>query len=453
MKTLEHYDIAVVGGGIAGLYCCLRAPPGPSIALFEASERVGGKLETVDTAGFQAEYGSMRFDPDRQHMMKALLEELGLETEPFPEYSSPPAVQRRQYALSRREKGMNALELYAHAIARVLHKTDAEMMAMTDEELEHARREGRHRGRCLWKQGIWQAFSDVISYDAIKYIMADGSFYHEIHENPGVAGSMITWVKMLQMSPHLKGVKGGMQLITDRMLAKVKDKGIPVYTRHSLRAIAPSGRKRLTLTFDTGKVTASQVILAIPPYSVKRITGIPDSIRALLDSVIEIPLLKCFFVVREPWWDENLPNRGVQGFPARELHYYKQDNKGMVMAYCDRPSINFWKGYVTSLCHDKAEIGIDQRLPLVFAERIKTSAENVIAYGIRDWTRQPYRAGVHLWRAGVKPWEVSEQLEAFSLAEGLPQNVHICGEAFSDFQGFMEGAVRSAQSALAKALG
>ncbi len=32
-------------------------------------------------------------------------------------------------------------------------------------------------------------------------------------------------------------------------------------------------------------------------------------------------------------------------------------------------------------------------------------------------------------------------------------NMPICGEAFCDFQGFMEGALRSAHSALAKALG
>jgi monoamine oxidase len=30
--------------------------------------------------------------------------------------------------------------------------------------------------------------------------------------------------------------------------------------------------------------------------------------------------------------------------------------------------------------------------------------------------------------------------------------VHICGEAFSDFQGFMEGAIRSARNALDQAL-
>jgi len=49
-------------------------------------------------------------------------------------------------------------------------------------------------------------------------------------------------------------------------------------------------------------------------------------------------------------------------------------------------------------------------------------------------------------------WDVSTTLEAFSLTGRPPRNVHICGEAFSDFQGFMEGALRSAQSALGKAL-
>ncbi len=34
-----------------------------------------------------------------------------------------------------------------------------------------------------------------------------------------------------------------------------------------------------------------------------------------------------------------------------------------------------------------------------------------------------------------------------------PENVPICGEAFSDFQGFMDGALHSAQRALAQALG
>lgn len=63
------------------------------IGLFEGSHCFGGKLETVSMSGFDAEYGAMRFEPIMQLRMGELIDELGIETLPFPEYSSPPAQQ------------------------------------------------------------------------------------------------------------------------------------------------------------------------------------------------------------------------------------------------------------------------------------------------------------------------------------------------------------------------
>jgi len=94
MGVSAKYDIAIVGAGIAGLYCCLNAHPDKKIGLFEASHKIGGRIETVDMEGFFAEYGSMRFDPSRQFLMQKLIQDLGLETEHFPEYSSP-SIQNR----------------------------------------------------------------------------------------------------------------------------------------------------------------------------------------------------------------------------------------------------------------------------------------------------------------------------------------------------------------------
>lgn len=453
MNISQEYDIAIVGGGLAGLYCGLNVPPGLKVAIFEATDRLGGKIETVPMAGFQAEYGAMRFDPGRQPLIGGLLKELGLETQPFPEYSAPPSEERRvAYRLEKSEAGLNPLELWALGIARVLNKSVAELMATSEEELEELRRRGKHRGKYLWEQGVWNVFVDVLSYDAIRYIMADGSFFHGIHENPGVAGTMINWVKMLQMSPHLKGVKGGMEGITRRMFDRVKARGVEVHTGQFLQGLAPARGKKVSLVFSGGTLTARKVILALPATALKALKGLPEEIRALLNSVIEYPLLKCFFIVKDPWWEEDVPNRGVLTFPARELHYSRRDGMGNIMAYNDRPSINFWNKYILSKRHDKAEINGHPELPLVFANRMNISPERVLSYGIRDWRREPYGAGVHLWRAGFEPWKVIERFEAFSLSEGRPQNVHICGEAFSDYQGFMEGALRTAKSALTKAL-
>ena len=33
----DNFDIIIVGGGIAGLYCCMKAAPDKKIALFEGA--------------------------------------------------------------------------------------------------------------------------------------------------------------------------------------------------------------------------------------------------------------------------------------------------------------------------------------------------------------------------------------------------------------------------------
>jgi monoamine oxidase len=71
-------------------------------------------------------------------------------------------------------------------------------------------------------------------------------------------------------------------------------------------------------------------------------------------------------------------------------------------------------------------------------------------YAIRDWSRSPFGAGCHAWGPGERSWEIRGRLRGFSLSEaGEIPNIHICGEAFSDYQGFIEGALRSASDAVA----
>jgi hypothetical protein len=72
--------------------------------------------------------------------------------------------------------------------------------------------------------------------------------------------------------------------------------------------------------------------------------------------------------------------------------------------------------------------------------------ESITAFSIRDWSRDPFGAAAHSWRPRAKSWEVRGRIKAFGLVGRDPEikNVHICGEAYSDYQGFIEGALRSA---------
>ena len=83
-------DTAVIGGGVAGLCAAWRLADGgvtPSqIAVFEATDRIGGRLLSVSmpgTNGLVAEFGGMRFLTS-QRIISSLVQHLGIDVRPFP---------------------------------------------------------------------------------------------------------------------------------------------------------------------------------------------------------------------------------------------------------------------------------------------------------------------------------------------------------------------------------
>jgi len=83
---------------------------------------------------------------------------------------------------------------------------------------------------------------------------------------------------------------------------------------------------------------------------------------------------------------------------------------------------------------------------------VAAEAAHVLAYGIRDWSAEPFGGAAHLWKPGasaVLTDQRSDPLLAFALRERAGadsvRNMHICGEAYSGHQGFIEGALDTAQ--------
>lgn len=87
----KELDIAIVGGGVSGVYSAWRLQQelGDThrIGLFEYSDRIGGRLYSRTLPGLPnvvAELGGMRFIPDDHVMVSTLVDELKLQTKDFP---------------------------------------------------------------------------------------------------------------------------------------------------------------------------------------------------------------------------------------------------------------------------------------------------------------------------------------------------------------------------------
>lgn len=110
MKHEIRTSVAIVGGGLAGLYAARRLYAlGKSFQLFEARERLGGRILSTNDQGQPSndgfDLGPSWFWPEMQRGMAALVEELGLAT--FPQQSDGDVViERTSREEPRRYQGM-----------------------------------------------------------------------------------------------------------------------------------------------------------------------------------------------------------------------------------------------------------------------------------------------------------------------------------------------------------
>ena len=113
------------------------------------------------------------------------------------------------------------------------------------------------------------------------------------------------------------------------------------------------------------------------------------------------------------------------------------------------PSLNYWSAFVLP---DGGDAALPQSngsphlahhlmwyLRQVFPDAAKQTF-SIRHYGILDWSRAA--TGVHQWRPGARSADVTAALVAGTAG------VHVCGEAFSANQGFIEGGLLSVDMAL-----
>jgi hypothetical protein len=628
------YDVVIVGGGIAGLYCCHELIKKKellkinSILLLEASNRFGGRIETwsllrtdenngetigfddtwdpcnwdfssgkpdplepqgdkkspfkgptekqsiqkdgkvVETLSrteyFRAEFGPMRIDPRDQPLLQALLAELEIKEPvpgeeeslddliPFSSYVSEDPMEPRFTLREEEAKQKTPFDLMILALRRIFELIDLPDVAdpwktsaaneqwrnlkeesffyrhywkgellewihnITDDDLEVIRKGARFRDQPLWNLGFWNVLSDVLSHYAVVKIRDWGSYYHFVHENLNAAEWIIFWLRAIRSTGSLRGIRGGMSRIIWKLLERLyrereNNPSLCIQKGRKVSGLQLNGDEISVVVEDEEEtIRARRVILALPKRPLEQMSwnGRPPQkrLKEALNAVAGLPLLKCFFVIEKPWWEDNRPlNRSAADIPTRELLYVKSNDgtKGLIMVYTDRPAITFWSDYLRTTessqnqtdqapsedpqleSQDVARTWFlklekeyshpdtpDESAPLYFSDKSRImvkeagyprlwrrfvqfardyehhdfTQDRLLACGMRDWGKEPFGAAAHGWLPGVMSWKHIEFLEAFSLDQDSSgkKNVHVCGEAFSDYQGFIEGSLRSA---------
>lgn len=549
-ETPIDLDIAVVGGGVSGVYSAWRLMQAPAaslppevrgkdagaklqIAVFETTSRIGGRLFSARLPGVEkipVELGGMRFLNSHRRVC-SLVERFKLEFRPLVvddpnlanlNYLRGRRFTRRQigdpgfeppYLLERGERGRSPGSLLIEVALR--HR---DLVRVYPERYRNI--------------GFWNLLcsENELSDEAYRYVR-DGGGYDTIVNNWTAAEAIPFLLADFAPDAVYYRLVNGFQSLPLTLEREFRKEGGTTYRGYRLHRIDIEGDGRFKLTFDQAGfvpgldgrrvqkeqiVRARSVVLAMPRGAIENLH--PDS--AIFDSpqfsedvraVLAQQGYKIFAAYRRPWWWAKrgvTAGRSVTDLPVRQCYYWASQsfnsqgdvqpdgtgngNSILMASYNDDRSVEFWSGlmrqterYVpdpriippgVALPDRLGDVGEDflgakmsgvvRVAPAALVRELQSqlrelhglaslqdpeSSDVIDPYfvAVQDWSQPPYNGGWHFWRIGVNASQVSLRIQR-------PLEKHplfICGEAWSRQQGWVEGALETADQVLSRYFG
>lgn len=495
-------DYAIIGAGISGVFSAWRlkaAYPDKNIALFEYSNRVGGRLLTVqlpEMPNVNAELGGMRYMPKEHKLMDMVIKEMGLATRDFPMGAAGDPTGNNNFAYFR-EKHMKVGQMKDSA--EVPYKLDwVERGVMPDTLQANVLQllipdhkefsdddwfEVEVLGKPLWQWGLWNLLYKMLSPEGYKFIQ-EGSGY-DTNVSNGNAVTLLPTGSDYDGTTKYRTPDKGMQVIPLSLNSAFKNLGGLVHMNQWLTSIKKQGPESYALTFNATKTekgdtadilpyeesihTAKNVILAMPRHSLELIQWDQWELNPFLRENVKSVLMQSAFKIvlgyETTWW-RSLgleAGRSITDLPIRQTLYFGSQgqvsditNRSLLMAsYNDISTVPFWKGLEegTPFGEEPADyLATDRMVEEAHAQVIELHGQRTLpkpyAAAYIDWSQEPFGAAWHSWKAGFKYNTIMPKMR-----HPVPEdNVFICGEAYSNDQGWAEGALETAEDMLTKDL-
>lgn len=518
-------DIAIVGGGVSGAYCAWRLQKEKGarakIALFEYSDRIGGRLYTVTLPGLphvKAEVGGMRFIPDEHIMVASLVNHLKIPTKDFPMGAPPPVgsncnlfylrgkhlrlhelsdPEKVPYNLAWSERGLGPTNLQVQVMNNIYPNLGN--LSLCDQMRIKV------FGKPLWKYGFWDLMYRVLSNEGYQFMKDAGGYDANVAN-----ANAVTQLPATEYSDNTKflTLRDGFDQLPLTLVRQFQDEmpgGVPkdqrVRMNHRLaEIIIGSGEYPYTLIFEPTvtkdcktevkraaaiKVRAKKLILAMPRRSLELIKSRFFNnpwLRENIPSVLIQSAFKLFLAYERPWWRALglVAGRSVTDLPIRQVYYFGTEaeqegglpfmNSLLMASYNDISTVPFWKGLeigepFQGYRPSCLESGVKEIVPKTefraTDEMVYVANKQVAQVHALPEIQPPYSAVYHSWNedpygGGWHEWKANYRLDEIMCRMRKPvedEDIHIVGEAYSYGQGWVEGALDTAESTLQEFFG
>jgi len=369
----DIYDCAIIGGGVSGLYAGWRlltgdgsSCQGKNVALFEMSNRLGGRLLSWlpfdRDGGLRAELGGMRFYEAKatedqlmgHQLVHHLVHHLRLQTEKFYTYDEPDqpdqdhtilylrgartryrkpdlTVLQQHYNLQREEQRFPN-DLLEYVIGKVVCESRRHISG--DWRLWDRRRwdlmkpKLKYEDQYLWQWGFWNLLSTMLTNEGYQYLM-DSLGYHSLVRNWNAAEALSFLAQEFapEQPDHLTLTDGYGHLPTTLRDKFVQANGT-VFLQHQLIKFEKDGNGHFLLDFQFredetsshgaggripfyGTVRTKDLILALPHWSLTHLEPsnafdllAQDELGQHINAVTGVPAFKLFLLYEKRWWED-----------------------------------------------------------------------------------------------------------------------------------------------------
>ncbi|MGW3765779.1 flavin monoamine oxidase family protein [Streptomyces sp. NPDC005131] len=440
MLANERADVVVVGAGLAGLSAArLLHAAGLDVLVLEARDRVGGRTWSPVEEGRLVEHGGQWIGPTQDRIL-ALVEEFGLET--FPQYVDGDSLQRASGKLLRYHGAlptgdpveaadlMDAMVELTNVAMQVdpaapwEHPAAAELDSITVESWLSAQPycEGAKEWLRILSRALFPAEPGEIS---LLHALVSLSAGNGLEKMIGVINS----------AQETRITQGAMQ-ISVRLAELLGDR---VRLQCPVSRI-DRGADGVVVHHDGGTVSASRVIVALPPVLAGRLRyspalpGLRDQLtqRNFMGSVIKLTV-----VYERPFWREE----GLSGLTVGDSlvsitfdQSSPDSSEGQLVAFVESAAgRRAWR-----MSPEERRAAVIEDLVALFGEQARTP----IAVHEKCWMDEEWTRGCYTGVMAPGAWS--------SLGPELREPVgpiHWAGTEYATaWIGYMDGAVRSGEA-------
>lgn len=421
-------SVLVIGAGFAGLTAAhLLRKQGVKVTILEARNRVGGRVFSFHpegTMGQVIELGAEWVGNSHTSLI-GLCKEFGLEL--FNNQFDSHLTLAGEYSPAGKWSFSEALEAFW-----------AKKTPLWEAYPEKDK-------RAMDKADWWRLLANMGFTDRdllIRELLDSTDFGESIRHTSGYAA----FAEYAESSPNnemdLK-IRGGNSRLAEKLAESVGSENILL--NHKVASVAQSKKDGVKVTCADGKTfTADRLICTAPTWSVQRIQWTPalpavqvEAMNALQYArIVKIPM-----VFKERFWKvENFDM--VTDTAAHYFYHATKDQPGqtgVLISYVTGDKADS----ITSLTKQQREAVVLDALRPAFGDVKKYLQDSLMYY----WASDPYSKGAYAFY-GKGQW--------FGIMPVLREPhmlTHFAGEHLADWQGFMEGAINTAEEAVDQILG